>query len=225
MGKQQHDNYPTPTKLAQAILHRSRSFYPDVVIEPSCGEGSFIKAARDVWPNSRIIGIDIVSSYRQAALSAGANEFVDAALERVIGDILESEQDGGKKVLVVGNPPFSLAQEHIEIIVGNLAQYNRLDFLLRLSFLGSTHRAENFWPNMWNHFDSLTPISGRPSYVKFKNVEIIETVDGVDYVSKRRKRVSTSDNSEYGIYSFVKGRSSINAPVNLARPMLWKDIE
>lgn len=225
MGKQQHDNYPTPYPLALAIIRNRQSFHPDVVIEPSCGEGSFIRAARAVWPNARIIGVDIVGDYRIKALQAGADEFVHSPLENIIGPILQAEQEDNQKVLVVGNPPFSLAQQHIELIVGNLNPFNRLDFLLRLSFLGSTSRAENFWPKMWNHFDEIVPIAGRPSYVKFKNVEVIETVDGVDYAHKSRKKISTSDNSEYGIYSFMKDRSSINSPANLSRPMLWKGIE
>ncbi|MDE7420786.1 MAG: SAM-dependent methyltransferase, partial [Muribaculaceae bacterium] len=46
-----YGDWQTPQKLAREIClnHRSAFGAPDVVIEPTCGKGAFVKAALDVF--------------------------------------------------------------------------------------------------------------------------------------------------------------------------------
>ncbi len=228
MGQIENDNYPTPQPLADKLIQEQvdNGVVPAVVIEPSCGAGAFIKAARKAWPNARIIGIDIVD-YRRQAIANGADEFVCAPMERVIADILEAEQELGR-VLVIGNPPFSLAEEHITLIMRLLNEGNLLSFLLRFSFFGSKSRAERFWPVHHPLLNCITPITPRPSYRVFKEVSKIVPGEfdaaGEPKRVFKRKRVSTTDNSEYAMYHFLKTgeRFRMTMPPFINLPLIWK---
>lgn len=230
MGQQEHDNYPTPNPLASAIIRTVAAWRPslglpspDVFIEPSCGEGSFIKAARETWPNSFIAGADIVPSYNGKVIEAGANTFFAGDLEQTIAAIFASVRTHVGTAVVGGNPPFSLAQRHIELLMQHLLQGEWLFFLLRLSFMGSAERANTFWPTTGKQQRFLIPIAGRPSYVTFKMVEETEEVITNGYpqtiTHQRRKKTSTTDNSEYGVYIFEKG---YQGPCIRTDPLVWK---
>ena len=226
MGQQQNDNYPTPLQLALAIIRTIAAWRPqlglpspDVFIEPSCGEGAFIRAARESWPSSFIAGVDIVPSYENKAVESGANMFFAGDLAQNIAAIFAAVRRHPGTAVIAGNPPFSLAQPHIEMLMSHLLPGEWLAFLLRLSFMGSAERANTFWPSTGKQQRFLVPIAGRPSYVKFKMVEReVHTEDG-DYTERKRKKVSTTDNSEYGIYIFEKG---YQGPCIRTDPLTWK---
>lgn len=57
MGKEAFDNYPTPQPLADAITGFCHELFPNksLIIEPSCGEGNFIRPIKQLWPNAGVI--------------------------------------------------------------------------------------------------------------------------------------------------------------------------
>lgn len=228
MGQQENDNYPTPDPLASAIIRTIAAWRPslglaapDIFVEPSCGAGAFIKAARESWRDSFIVGADIVPSYESKARAAGATVFYPGDWEQTATGIFQQARiiHPAGAVVAAGNPPFSFAQRHIEVAMTHLLPGEWLAFLLRLGFMGSAERAHTFWPSTGKQQRFLIPIAGRPSYVKFKNVEVVETIDGVDYSHKKRKKFSTTDNSEYGVFIFEKGYAG---PCIRTDPLLWK---
>ena len=125
---------------------------PRLILEPSCGSGNFIAAARQVWPEARIAGYDL----RDVPQIAGS------VLRRV--DFLQTFAGGWD--LIIGNPPYSFAAEHVEHARKLLAPEGRLVFLLRINFLGSTKRVEWFKAHQPV---SVTPIAPRPSFIDGRN--------------------------------------------------------
>jgi hypothetical protein len=125
-----------------------------VVCEPSVGGGAFMRAVRDVFPGASRAGIDI---------DPEAAGFRDCAHSRV-GNWLHYSHDlwpflRGRQVWIVGNPPFSEAQEHIEHALC-LAPAG-VGMLLRLAFLEGQKRAP-FWRRNPPH--KVHVLSKRPSF-------------------------------------------------------------
>lgn len=129
----------TPAWAAEAAiraLDRVEGIRPQTVYEPCCGDGAFVKAARDAWPDAEVFATDVdpdavVSPNVQAfATSAGV---VDVATIPKNADI---DAD-----LIVTNFPFSRAEDFIRILRPHTEV---LAAILPLSFLASASRAA-FW--------------------------------------------------------------------------------
>lgn len=78
---------------------------PRTVLEPTCGTGAFLVAARRAWPEARLVGRELSASY--AALAREA--VPDAAIE--VADFFTTDWDAlapslEPPVLVLGNPPW-----------------------------------------------------------------------------------------------------------------------
>jgi len=120
--------YDTPAPLAAALVRFAASFVdgvPDLVADPSCGNGRFLLAAADhlvergVRPDdvcARLVGLDVdpgAVAEARSELAAwcrrhGVAEHVaDVADLRVLDTLVDLPADlGGRVDLVVGNPPF-----------------------------------------------------------------------------------------------------------------------
>ncbi len=61
----EYGDFQTPLTLAESILTKLKSegISPSVIIEPTCGTGSFILSALKTFPNTQIYGLDINPSY------------------------------------------------------------------------------------------------------------------------------------------------------------------
>lgn len=89
----------SPTWLAVAVcarLHQRTTFaHVRHILEPSCGGGAFVAAARAQWPDAIVTAIDIDSAAHGLTL----------AHESMVGDALVVAPEKFSD-LVVGNPPF-----------------------------------------------------------------------------------------------------------------------
>ncbi len=87
--------------------------------------------------------------------------------------------------LVIGNPPFSRAEKHIQLA---RERGRWVAFLLRLSMLGSQRRASTLWsqPGLY----SVRPLARRPAFI-------------------RPGKPLRSDNSEYGIFLWQHGYQGV----------------
>jgi hypothetical protein len=107
-------DFQTPDSLARAVtrvLKEKHHLSPDVVIEPSCGRGAFIRAALDEFEPTQVIGLEINPAYIQAAicsLSAYSNvksvTLHQADFFKTDWNTLLSKLSG--YLLVLGNPPW-----------------------------------------------------------------------------------------------------------------------
>lgn len=161
------DAYFTPKTLARAIAFRLRDAFAEEdseswdaefdakyrtnirhILEPSAGDGSFVEAAKSAWPHARITALE---PNRISAESPNV---------RQIRTTFEAWCTKSREVdLIIGNPPYMLAEEHVTLARKTGAW---VAFLLRLSFLGSQARARTVWASPGLRW--LIPISRRPSF-------------------------------------------------------------
>lgn len=99
--------YPTPQPVIERVLRDVR-LEPDMcVLEPSCGDGRFIRAILAQEPRARVTGIEVHAARAFEAQQAGCNVMV--------ANFLETEPDP-RFDLVVMNPPFcgKTYQKHVD---------------------------------------------------------------------------------------------------------------
>lgn len=103
-------DFQTPRELAFEIclLLSSLNVQPQSIIEPTCGLGSFIQAARKIFFSSTIYGFEISAKYAESAkhkFSGDENVVISQA------DFFEKNwtafiEDLPKPILILGNPPW-----------------------------------------------------------------------------------------------------------------------
>jgi len=119
VDKWQYGDFQTPDVLAQSVietLKRNHKLTPSVIIEPSCGKGSFIRAALNGFSGAKTLGFDINCNYiSEAKLSlakhSNKNQVVleEADFFTVDWESIISDQSGF--ILVLGNPPWVTSSE------------------------------------------------------------------------------------------------------------------
>lgn len=149
------DHYPTPSELAERIVNRiAETFKPVSILEPSAGTGVFVRACAQAFPLARLYAIEPDPRFSGTLSTTGSSVAV-TTVEKCF------ETTDLKFDLIVGNPPYLLAEEHIKILLGRLLAGGRLYFLLRLAFLETAKRKE-FWHNNKPH--TVTVLHERPSF-------------------------------------------------------------
>lgn len=176
------DQYDTPDALALACckaLRENLIAEPLRILEPSCGGGSFLRAVNQTWPEADLFGGDVEPRCEGPG--------------RVIRcDFLDSDLLFGN-ALLLGNPPFALAEEFVRRAFECVREGGVVAFLLRLSFLAGRGRAALYREHP---LAALWPIAGRPSF----------TGGG-------------TDSSEYGLFAWRKGSRE---PGRIYPPLEWK---
>lgn len=133
--RRESDYYPTPDAVADRVVALcSGHAVSGEVLEPSAGSGAFVRAVRKWMPSAHITAVE--PHQATDLFAAGASCWSRVSLEEFA--------DERRFSLIIGNPPYSLAEEHVRLCLGLLATAGRLVFLLRLSFLESARRAALF---------------------------------------------------------------------------------
>jgi predicted RNA methylase len=187
--------YMTPPALALACARVIHGFLGDEVaevIEPSCGTGAFVRAARACWPRARIFAVDSDKRFARPALKAGSDAFSPERWER-FAPAWKCSAPAEDRTLVIGNPPYSLAAEHITAALDALRPGDAVAMLLRTNLLGS-HARVPFWRKHPATF--VAPVIPRPSF----------TGGG-------------ADSTEYALFAWFVG--SHTTPV-LMEPVIWR---
>ncbi len=123
------------TLASDFIAQPKRILDPSSILEPTAGSGSWIPGIMETWPEARISAIE-----QHPELAEYASRF---GLTVEAKDIFAAEL--GTYDLIVGNPPFSLADDLIPMLMSRLNPGGVLAFLLRLNFFGGQDRYERFW--------------------------------------------------------------------------------
>ena len=123
----ENDFYATDP-LAVEMLMNVYQFNEGSFLEPCIGNGNISEVVNDRFPNSKIIGIDIVDrGYRNT----------------IIHDFLTYETDA-KFDNIITNPPYSLAKEFVEKGMGLLNINGKMAMFLKIQFLEGAKRIEMF---------------------------------------------------------------------------------
>ena len=109
-------DYQTPIELADKILAylKNNIEIPELILEPTCGLGAFIKAARKFFPKTKIIGFDINKNHLSKLETELINERIDFNINLKLKDFFETKwidyfNTLDTPILVMGNPPWILS--------------------------------------------------------------------------------------------------------------------
>lgn len=118
ISKWQFGDFQTPITLARevvSVVTSKHNINPNLVVEPTCGDGSFLCAIAECFPDARIRGFDVnpdhIDNARAAVKEAKAeNVSVEQSDFFLVNwqDVL-SETPG--ELLVLGNPPWVTSSE------------------------------------------------------------------------------------------------------------------
>jgi hypothetical protein len=179
------DAYFTPQPLANAMttsVSQHLCSDPKSVLEPSAGGGAFVNAALNVFPTLYVKAIDIKLTKQLARLDGWRMNQQTVTVERQSFEDYAREfhrSNEERYGLIIGNPPYKLAAEHVQMARG-LGVH--VAFLLRLSFLGSQTRAKTIFTEPGLRF--IQPVAQRPKFIRSKK---------------------SGDNSEYAVFMWQSG--------------------
>lgn len=145
-----HDFYVTPSDCVEKMLKHYGHISGDI-LEPGAGNGSIIRVIKQK-------GDSFVTAVELREEELGTLKKVSDDV--IIGDFLKYETRK-KFDYIIGNPPYSLAQEFLNKCFELAAEDTVIIMLLRTAFLESKKRHE-FWQR--NPVSKLYVLSQRPSF-------------------------------------------------------------
>jgi hypothetical protein len=156
-------DWQTPPALAAEVVTalRAQGFQPAAVIEPTCGLGTFLAAARTAWPKAQLSGFEVNPAHveqARAALGEGAcvelSDFFTAAWEKRL-------RAPAGLVLILGNPPWVTSSELGALGAANLPQKAN-----------------------WKGFRGLDAITGRSNFdvSEWMLLRLLSAAEGTDFV-------------------------------------------
>lgn len=161
-GRRDHDAYFTPEPLAAYLVQRlvSDGFWRGgTVVEPSAGRGSFVRAITMTTPcPSKVFAVD-VDRVRCDELQALPIEATGGIM--VLPTCCDFSDFGGSYDLILGNPPYNLAETHARHALSLRSRFGAVAFLLRLAFFESKERID-FWDE--HPASKVYVLSERPSF-------------------------------------------------------------
>lgn len=147
-----YDFYSTPIESIKTLLNNiDLSNYGNDVLEPSAGNGNICKVFKEYYPDKDLTAVEL----REEEY----NNLCRLNIDDVIINSYYNIRD--KFDIIIGNPPYSEAQEFIEHSFELLKENGILIFLLRTNFLESKKRYE-FWKKY--PLSKLYTLSKRPSF-------------------------------------------------------------
>lgn len=165
------DYYATPTWVTKLILPRIKSKATGRwIIEPGAGDGAILRAmVEDGFPPERMVGVEANKERADAMCTVHRNVNV-LPLDWFSPDVqakLDKLGVTSEPRIVIGNPPFSKAEEFIVRSLQVAGEDGIVVMLLRLGFLESKKRCE-FHKAHPAHVYVLTT---RPSFIKGKGTD------------------------------------------------------
>ncbi|KPQ40178.1 MAG: Methyltransferase domain [Phormidium sp. OSCR] len=117
--KRQFGDFQTPDSLAQQVtdlLKQNYKISPQIILEPTCGTGAFIRAALQTFPTSEIVGQEINPNYIQEAQQSIANHPQGHQVSLNQGDFFATDWQAlmskfSRNILILGNPPWVTSSE------------------------------------------------------------------------------------------------------------------
>ena len=147
------DFYTTPLETVYSLLDNYNGIdASDDILEPSAGNGAIIQALRNRGYKNHITAVELRRDERF--------NLTELADRTIISDFFA--QDISEKYdVIIGNPPYSMAQEFIDKSLTLLKPGGRLIFLLRTNFLESNKRF-TWWQDKLPN--GLYTLHKRPSF-------------------------------------------------------------
>ena len=107
-GKKEYGDYQTPEFFSLAVckyLQEQRKLSPSVILEPTCGVGSFVKSSL-IFDASKIIAIEVNPLYCEICKNSVSNPRVQIINADFFSIDLKSLVKDKEQLLIIGNPPW-----------------------------------------------------------------------------------------------------------------------
>lgn len=108
--RKEYGDYQTPTDFAFLIINYIYSIFkirPDLIIEPTCGKGNFLKESLNIFPESNLIGIDINQNYINEAKLTINNDKATFYCSNILDfDLSLLKIKSNFQTIIIGNPPW-----------------------------------------------------------------------------------------------------------------------
>ena len=107
-GKREFGDYQTPEHFSLTIcqyLKNVRNIHPTIVVEPTCGVGSFLKSSK-IFGASEIIGIEVNPEYCEICKETIFDSRVHIINADIFSFDLGTLLKDKEHVLIIGNPPW-----------------------------------------------------------------------------------------------------------------------
>ncbi len=170
-----NDYYPTPIELCVSALGLlPDDFKPFSILDPGAGDGVWGRAFRYLYgSNPYLFGVE----KRDVPFPQ------DYTVWRSNDDYLEHNFPiwAGGYDLIMGNPPYKIAEEFIDKSLQLVKDGGYILFLFRLAFLESKRRYDKYWNN-----------------IKPKEVSVL--VNRISFTGDKK-----SDDTAYALYLWQKG--------------------
>jgi hypothetical protein len=200
------DIYNTPYRLALSCTQFIRdNYFKDNentlnILEPSAGSGNFVKAINKVFDNKNLFINEISTDYDKILRPLTNENNIS------IGDFNFYNQKVSTGFdLIIGNPPFSLWEVHVNKAMNLLKKGGKLAFLLRLNIMGSNPLIKDLGINRQTLLSNLNlinihPIIPRPQFLDESNNILL---------NKHGKK--GTDSTEYGLFVWSKEPKKMNS--------------
>ena len=106
--KREYGDYQTPEYFSLAVceyLKNEKQVTPTIIIEPTCGTGSFVKSSL-IFNVSEVIGIEVNSEYCEIC----KKNILDPRVHIINADFFffffQTVVKGKESLLILGNPPW-----------------------------------------------------------------------------------------------------------------------
>jgi hypothetical protein len=215
------DGYYTPVRCAEAIV---RMLLDDgwvrpgcSILEPSIGKGAFAATASVILDPSLLEGVDLVPRPEIADMldmDVYVTDFVDFA---------PAENDVPFKYdLILGNPPYSEAEEHVRHALTLLAPGGTLALLLRINFCGGVERGKGLWTD--HPPAAIYVLDRRPSFTSKKKHKRDTKTGELLYNKNGSPKMTTvsNDSTEYAVFIWRNAPAPQLLPWTLLKWMTWK---
>ncbi|MEM7556604.1 MAG: class I SAM-dependent methyltransferase [Cyanobacteria bacterium P01_A01_bin.84] len=119
LEKWQFGDFQTPDELARCttkLLRDKHGISPNLIIEPTCGKGAFLRASLSEFKCSNIVGFDINEKYVEEARDSLSRELNSENVTVCSADFFSMDWDSFLAnfpgyILVIGNPPWVTSSE------------------------------------------------------------------------------------------------------------------
>ena len=165
-SKIEYGDFQTPLSLAKRVcgLIAASGFRPATVLEPTCGEGAFLVAAADAFPNAMLFGYDRNPRHAE---TAGRRVPCDGRLRIDAVDFFSHDWDAvlasfAEPILVLGNPPWVTSATVGTLGGGNLPAKSNAD---KLRGIHAITGSANFDVSEWMIRQNMRWLDGRAGRV------------------------------------------------------------
>lgn len=209
LKKVEYGDFQTPLELAKSVCEKlvSMGVLPDVIIEPTCGLGSFIEACSDHFPRARkIIGVEINPDYIQKVLEQKSQFQGNERIQLIHGDFFSFDWettlplDGS--LLVIGNFPW-VTNSQQGLMGGanlpnkkNIGNFNGMDALTGKSNFDISEwmliQVANWFRSRRGYLAMLVKTSVARKFLNYLHIHQIPTLRSSLYLINTRKYFNAS---------------------------------